>query len=198
MADVAIERTDAAPRTVRKRASLRTALKRKSTAAFLMTLPLILLITLLVIYPAFYSLHLATLNKSMQRFIGFGNFQFLFTRETFWLVVKQSCIFAITAVVFKALIGFIVAVIIHGTKKTRLGAYHLRQSLGLMLTAIAVAFAVAIMAFLPIIGWLAGMAAWIGLLVLWVMGLLAAINGEQKPVPVLGVHFQKWFGNAFE
>ena len=88
-----------------KRSSLRTALKRKSTAAFLMTLPLILLISLLVIYPAFYSLHLATLNKSMQRFIGLGNFQLLFKRETFWLVVEQSCIFAITAVVFKALIG---------------------------------------------------------------------------------------------
>jgi len=25
-----------------------------------------------VIYPAFYSMHLATLNKSMQRFVGFG------------------------------------------------------------------------------------------------------------------------------
>ncbi len=114
MVDVAIERNSAAPaRAVRKRASLRTALKRKSTAAFLMTLPLILLISLLVIYPAFYSLHLATLNKSMQRFVGFGNFQFLFTRETFWLVVQQSCIFAITAVVFKALIGFIVAHFVH-------------------------------------------------------------------------------------
>ena len=98
---------------MRKRASLRTALKRKSTAAFLMTLPLILLIALLVIYPAFYSLHLATLNKSMQRFVGLGNFEFLFKRETFWLVVKQSCIFAITAVVFKALIGFIVAHFVH-------------------------------------------------------------------------------------
>jgi multiple sugar transport system permease protein len=39
--------------SVRKRASLRTAMKRKSTAAFLMTLPLILLIAVLVIYPAF-------------------------------------------------------------------------------------------------------------------------------------------------
>ena len=114
MVDVAIERNSAAsPRPARKRASLRTAMKRKSTAAFLMTLPLILLIVLLVIYPAFYSLHLATLNKSMQRFIGFGNFQFLFKRETFWLVVQQSCIFAITAVVFKALIGFIVAHFVH-------------------------------------------------------------------------------------
>jgi multiple sugar transport system permease protein len=114
MAEVAIERNNTAPpRAVRKRASLRTALKRKSTAAFLMTLPLILLIALLVIYPAFYSLHLATLNKSMQRFIGLGNFEFLFKRETFWLVVQQSCIFAITAVIFKAVIGFIVAHFVH-------------------------------------------------------------------------------------
>src|SRR6266849_5677711 len=97
----------------RKRASLRSAMKRKSTAAFLMTLPLILLITLLVLYPALYSVHLATLNKSMQRFVGLGNFEFLFKRETFWLVVKQSCIFAITAVFFKALIGFIVAHFVH-------------------------------------------------------------------------------------
>jgi multiple sugar transport system permease protein len=114
MAEVAIERNSTAPpRTARKRASLRTALKRKSTAAFLMALPLILLVSLLVIYPAFYSLHLATLNKSMQRFVGLGNFQFLFTRETFWLVVQQSCIFAITAVIFKAVIGFIVAHFVH-------------------------------------------------------------------------------------
>src|SRR3979411_1528509 len=93
----------------RKRASLRTTMKRKSTAAFLMTLPLIILIAVLVIYPAFYSLHLATLNKSMARFVGLGNFEFLFKRETFWLVVKQSCIFAVSAVIFKALIGLIVA-----------------------------------------------------------------------------------------
>src|SRR5258708_22881807 len=97
----------------RKRSSLHNTLKRKATAAFLMTLPLIILIALLVIYPAFYSMHLATLNKSMQRFVGLGNFQFLFKRETFWLVVEQSCIFAITAVVFKALIGFIVAHFLH-------------------------------------------------------------------------------------
>jgi uncharacterized membrane protein len=103
-----------------------------------------------------------------------------------------------TAIVsYLTLIGFVAAVLMHSTKKTRLGAYHLRQSLGLMLTAIAVAFSVAIMAFIPIIGWLAGLAAWLGLLALWVMGLLAAINGEEKPVPVLGDHFQKWFANAF-
>src|SRR5258705_5275988 len=111
MVDVVFQPNSVAP--ARKRASLRTAMKRKSTSAFLMTLPLVLLIGLLVIYPAFYSIHLASLNKSMQRFVGFGNFEFLFKRETFWLVVKQSCIFAITAVIFKALIGFIVAHFVH-------------------------------------------------------------------------------------
>jgi multiple sugar transport system permease protein len=120
MADVALAPGSVA-RTIpaRKRASLRTALKRKSTAAFLMTLPLILLILVLVIYPAFYSLHLATLNKSMQRFVGLGNFEFLFKRETFWLVVKQSCIFAITAVIFKALIGFVVAHFVHNVPSNK-------------------------------------------------------------------------------
>jgi multiple sugar transport system permease protein len=93
----------------RRRAGFRRMLRRRSTIAFLMALPLILLIALLVVYPALYSIHLATLNKSMQRFVGFGNFTFLFKRETFWMVVQQSCIFAITAVIFKALIGFIVA-----------------------------------------------------------------------------------------
>jgi len=114
MVDVAFQPNNvAASRPTRRRASLRATLRRKSTSAFLMTLPLILLVGILVVYPAFYSLHLATLNKSMQRFVGLGNFQFLFKRETFWLVVEQSCIFAISAVIFKALIGFVVAHLVH-------------------------------------------------------------------------------------
>jgi multiple sugar transport system permease protein len=114
MADVVFQhsRLDRATGS-RRKGSLRSALKHKSTAAFLMTLPLMLLIATLVIYPAFYSIHLATLNKSMMKFVGFGNFEFLFRREIFWMVVEQSCIFAITAVIFKALIGFIVAHFVH-------------------------------------------------------------------------------------
>jgi len=55
-------------------------MKRKSTIAFLMTLPLILLIAIMVAYPAGYAIHLATLNKAMTKFVGFGNFLFLFKR----------------------------------------------------------------------------------------------------------------------
>jgi len=92
---------------------LRRLLRRKSTIAFAMALPLILLIGGLVVYPALYSVHLATLNKSMEHFVGFGNFDFLFKRDLFWMVVKQSVIFAVTAVLFKALIGFCVAHFVH-------------------------------------------------------------------------------------
>jgi len=92
-----------------RRSSPFAFLKRKSTIAFLMALPLILVIAVMVLYPAIYSLNLATLNKSMERYVGFGNFTFLFKRETFWMVVQQSVVFAVSAVFFKALIGFFLA-----------------------------------------------------------------------------------------
>ena len=97
----------------RRRMTMKKFVRRKSTIAFVMALPLILLIALLVVYPALFSMYLATLNKSMEHFVGFGNFEFLFKRDTFWMVVKQSCIFAISAVFFKALIGFFVAHFVH-------------------------------------------------------------------------------------
>ena len=95
-------------------------------------------------------------------------------------------------------IGFVAAVIMHGSKKSKLGSFHLRQSLGLMLTSIAVAFGATILAFVPVLGWMIGLAAWFALLAFWVMCLLSAINGVQKPVSVVGQHFQKWFGSAFD
>ena len=98
---------------VRRVGSVKAFARRKSTIAFVMALPLILTIMLLVIYPAFYSIFLSMLNKSMERFVGFANYVFLFKRETFWMVVKQSVIFAVSAVFFKALIGFCVAHFVH-------------------------------------------------------------------------------------
>jgi len=93
--------------------SLHKLARRKSTIAFLMALPLIVVVACLVIYPAFYSMHLATLNKSMTKFVGLGNFEFLFRRNTFWMVVQQSILFAVTAVIFKAMVGFVVAHFVH-------------------------------------------------------------------------------------
>jgi multiple sugar transport system permease protein len=111
MADIAARNPAGHPS--QQRSGLHKLMQRKSTIAFLMALPLILLIAILVAYPAGYAVYLATLNKGMTRFVGFGNFEFLFGRDTFWLVVYQSCLFAITAVIFKAIIGFVVAHFVH-------------------------------------------------------------------------------------
>jgi multiple sugar transport system permease protein len=118
MIDTSIEQVSPASRSG-TRSSLKRTFQRKSTIAVFMTLPLILLIAALVIYPALYAVHLAMLSKSMDRFVGFGNFLFLFKRETFWMVVWQSCIFALTAVLFKAIIGFIVAHLVNNVPNNK-------------------------------------------------------------------------------
>jgi multiple sugar transport system permease protein len=97
----------------RPRVSARWLAQRKSMVAFGFALPLILVIAGLVVYPALYAINLATLNKSMQYHVWFGNFTFLFKRNTFWMVVEQSVLFAVTAVIFKAVIGFVVAHLVH-------------------------------------------------------------------------------------
>ena len=97
----------------RRPVTLEKFFQRRSTIAFLMALPLMLIIFGLVAYPAGYAVHLATLNKGMERFVGIDNFTFLFGRDTFWMVVRQSVVFAVTAVIFKAIIGFVVAHFVH-------------------------------------------------------------------------------------
>ena len=64
--------------------------------------------------------------------------------------------------------------------------FHLNQSLVIWLGFLAVYLANFILIFIPIIGWLAVLAAYIFLLVMWVMGLIAAINQEEKELPLIG------------
>jgi uncharacterized membrane protein len=91
----------------------------------------------------------------------------------------------IAIVSYITLIGFIAAVIMHSSNKTSLGAFHLRQMLLLILFGF--------LAWIPFLGLVVALA----LLVFWVLGLISAINGEEKPLPLIGELAQKWFANAF-
>lgn len=93
--------------------SLQRLARRRSTIAFVMTLPLILIIAGLVAWPAAWAIYLSTLNRRMTQFIGLGNFEILLDSPTFINVIWQSCFFAITAVLLKALIGFWLAHMLH-------------------------------------------------------------------------------------
>ena len=103
-----IRAAPAAAGAARHRSLYRMA-RRRSTVAFLFALPLLAVIGGLIVYPGLYAVYLSMLNKAQTKFVGFSNYSFLFTRDTFWQVVEQSCIFAITAVILKALIGIITA-----------------------------------------------------------------------------------------
>jgi uncharacterized membrane protein len=98
---------------------------------------------------------------------------------------------------YLTLLGFIAAVVIHSGKKTQIGAFHLRQTLGLFVTGIALAIASAILGMIPFVGWLMTLGMYLAFFVFWVLGLVAAVNGQQKPIPVVGELYQKWFATAF-
>jgi uncharacterized membrane protein len=92
------------------------------------------------------------------------------------------------------IIGFIVAIVMHGNKKTKLGAFHLRQALGIVVSGFCIGF----IGIIPILGWIVLVIGMILLAVVWLMGLIAAATGQMKPAPLLGKYYQKWFGTAFE
>ncbi len=87
-----------------------------------------------------------------------------------------------------SIIGLIIAFVLHTNDKTELGIYHIRQSIGIILVSIFLLGTVMIIG----IGILITIVQ-IGLFVYWILGLVSAIQGEKKPVPVLGEKFQEWF-----
>lgn len=100
-----------------------------------------------------------------------------------------------TAIVsYITLIGWLIAYFgMHQSKKTSLGSFHLRQSLLLIICVIIFQIiAYAITMAVPMIGLVFSLAS-LGFLVLWVMGLIAAINGEEKPMPLIGAKAQEIF-----
>ncbi len=98
------------------------------------------------------------------------------------------------------IIGFVIAIVLHSSKKTALGAFHLRQVLGLFITGLVIWIPCLIISFIPFVNFLMILiwpAVGISLFVFWIMGLIAAINGQQKHMPVVGEYYQKWFAGAF-
>jgi uncharacterized membrane protein len=94
---------------------------------------------------------------------------------------------------YVTILGFIAAIFMHQSNKTELGAYHLRQVLGLALTGVAGG----IIGVVPILGWIAWFVVVIALFLLWLQGLVFAIRGIMRPVPLLGEHYQRWFAGVF-
>jgi uncharacterized membrane protein len=76
-------------------------------------------------------------------------------------------------------------------KKEPFARFHIRQSLGIVLTSLALG----IVNIIPILGWIVSIIGFFILLYMWIVGLLNAINSKEKVVPIIGDKFEDWFKN---
>lgn len=86
-------------------------------------------------------------------------------------------------VAYITFIGWIVAYCAGDKEEAK---FHLNQSLVIWLGYLCVIVASVILAFIPVLGLLAIWTANIFLFVCWIMGLINAINQEEKEVPLIG------------
>ncbi len=94
-----------------------------------------------------------------------------------------------SCIAYLTLAGWLITALLLNTPKVPLVSFHIRQALGINLLFIACGLAFAV----PILGWIAGTVGYLLAVVLWVMGIVTALQGRSKSVPILGDKFQEWF-----
>jgi len=88
------------------------------------------------------------------------------------------------------IIGVFIAMSMNSEDKNSFASFHIRQALGLSITFISLGLIISNFDN-PMIS----ISMWIFLSILWTYGVFTAINGETKPIPLLGNYFQKWLSN---
>ena len=81
------------------------------------------------------------------------------------------------------IVGWVIALLCGTREESKI---HLNQSLVLILANIIWGVIGKVLAFIPIIGWLAIPIGYLIIFVLWVMGLVYALQGQEKTVPIIG------------
>ncbi len=66
--------------------------------------------------------------------------------------------------------------------------YHVKQGIVLLVTAVAIS----LIAWFPIIGWIAGFFAWIGCVILAIIGIINVVQGKKKQLPIIGQFADKF------
>jgi uncharacterized membrane protein len=87
-------------------------------------------------------------------------------------------------------IGVFIAMSMNSEEKNSFASFHIRQSLGLSLTFISLGLIISNFNSLAIVT-----PMWISISILWSYGIFSAIRGESKPLPLLGIYYQKWLKN---
>ena len=86
-------------------------------------------------------------------------------------------------------IGWIIAMAINMSNKEEYASYYIRQNLGIIIIALALR----ILTVIPYLGAALAIIGGVILFVFWLMSFVWSMQGEMKPIPLLGEQFQSWF-----
>ena len=86
------------------------------------------------------------------------------------------------------IVGVLIAMSMNSENKNSFASFHSRQATGLSITFISLGLIVNNFDSLMV-----SASMWLFVSVLWAYGIFSAINGETKPLPLLGEIFQKAF-----
>jgi uncharacterized membrane protein len=94
------------------------------------------------------------------------------------------------------LVGWAVAYFLHQREKTTLGACHLRQTMFLYILSLSLFAIETVLEVNPVYGWFLYpllITVSIALFVLWLVGLVSALQGNVRPIPLIGRAAQEVF-----
>ncbi|PQJ78110.1 DUF4870 domain-containing protein [Polaribacter porphyrae] len=91
-------------------------------------------------------------------------------------------------IAYFTIIGTLVAFIMNNSKKNSFTSFHIRQFFGIFIMGMINKYLV-----FDMLGKFIGGIVFLFLVILWFIGFIGAIKGEEKQVPVVGEYFQRWF-----
>lgn len=98
------------------------------------------------------------------------------------------------ALAYVTVIPAIVFLLVEPYSKNPFVRFHAWQCIFLNIACVVLYFVDIVLAFIPILGWLAMLAISVGVLVVWVVCIVKAFGGQKFVIPVIGPYAAKQAG----
>ncbi|MFA6461266.1 MAG: DUF4870 domain-containing protein [Candidatus Woesearchaeota archaeon] len=86
--------------------------------------------------------------------------------------------------IFLTVIGFLLVLLLK--KQDKYAMYYAKQGLVLFIGFVLVNIASWFVSWIPIIGNIITAVLWAGMIILWILGLVYSLSGEEKEIPIIG------------
>ncbi|RZJ55999.1 MAG: hypothetical protein EOO44_01235 [Flavobacterium sp.] len=100
--------------------------------------------------------------------------------------IEEGKSIAITSYIL--IVGVLIAMSMNSENKNTFASFHIRQALGLSLTFISFGALTS-----NFDSFFITFPMWICVSILWTYAIFTAIQGQMRPIPLVGNLFQKWF-----